>query len=276
VGGPSATGITGATQLAFHLGHPIDHAKAPVMFNRELAERSSPVALVPLDVAPADLAPTVDGLRRAANCVGLLVTMPHKRSIVGLCDELGPQAQLVGAVNAVRVHDGALIGDMFDGVGLVRSLGDAGIELAGARVLLVGCGGAGSAIAHALSEGRIASLSLSNRTPARAEELAVVVARAHRSVPVAVGPPVAAGHDVVINATRIGMAEDEPSPIQLGDADRCAVVDIVTGEQRSTLLREADRRGLTTSDGAAMLRGQMHEILAFWGARTARSGEPAP
>lgn len=257
--------MTGSTRVLVHIGSPIGHAKAPAMFNAELRRRGTDAVLVPLDVPLHQLAAAISTLRAAANVDGLLVTMPHKGPVVGLCDHVGRQAELVGAANAVRFGaDRRASCEMFDGLGLVGALDLAGVDLDGVDVLVVGCGGAGAAIAAALSDRPIRSLTLRNRTFETAEALAQRLRSRHVGVRVARGERSTGPYGVVINATRIGMEERDEPPIDLSDASDCVVVDIVTGDGRSALLRQADAMGLETVDGAAMLRAQMSSILDFW------------
>lgn len=257
--------ITGATSIYVHIGSPIRHARAPEMFNRELARRGRDAALVPLEVPPEGLTSAVDTLAAAGNVGGLLVTMPHKAAILDRCASVGPEARFVGAANAVRLDGGRSAScEMFDGLGLVAALDTAQVDLDAADVLLVGCGGAGSAIAAALASLPIASLTLHNRTQTTAQDLAERLRARHPDVRVGDGSPSAAGFRVVINATRLGMAPDDPLPIDLSGASACTVVDIVTGPHRSPLLVVADTQGLRTVDGADMLRGQMMAIIDYW------------
>ena len=147
---------------------------------------------------------------------------------------------------------------------LIAALEQARTELDGADVLLVGCGGAGSAIAAALATLPIASLTVHNRTRSTALELAARLRSRHPDVRISDGSPSAADFDLVINATRLGMTANDPRPIDLTGASRCTVVDVVTGPHRSNLLQDADRLGLPTIDGTAMLRGQMAAIIDYW------------
>lgn len=276
-GGVGGAVVTGSTRVLVHLGSPMGHAKAPAMFNAELRRRGLDSVLVPLEVDSDGLDIAVSALRAATNVDGLLVTMPHKASIVGLCDRVGSEAELVGAANAVRFDaDRTTSCEMFDGLGLVGALDQAGVDLDDADVLLVGCGGAGSAIAGALASRPIRSLTLYNRTHRSAELLAERLRPRHGDVRVVGDRPTARGFDVVVNATRLGMQSDDEHPVDLSGASGCTVADIVTGDRRSPLLRRADGMGLATIDGADMLRAQMSSILEYWsttaGADRNRSG----
>ena len=133
-------------------------------------------------------------------------------------------------------------------------------------MLLAGAGGAGRAVAFAVAEAGAASLTVANRTEARADRLARDIGAAYPAVAVAAGPPDPAGHDVVINATSLGTRPGDPLPVLV---DRLApgtlVCDIVTRPEETQLLREAAARGCVPHPGMPMLAGQVDLILEFLG-----------
>ena len=172
-------GITGATRVYLHLAHPSAHARTPQVMNAEFARRGVDAVAVSADVAPGDLGGFARGLRGWRNLAGLSVTMPHKEALAAHVDELAGQAALIGAVNVVRREaDGRLVAANTDGPGFIVGLREAGHELAGRRVLLAGAGGAGRAVAFAVAEAGAASLTVANRTAARADRLARDIAAA--------------------------------------------------------------------------------------------------
>ena len=151
----------------------------PGVFNALLAQRGIDAVIVPLHVAAEHLATTVTGMRHLRNFAGYGVSMPHKEMAASLCDELLPHARACGVVNHIRVDsDGRWIGETFDGVGLVKALQAQCPLDAHTRVLLVGAGGTGRAIAVALALAGVGSLVITNRTQAKAEEVATTVRRA--------------------------------------------------------------------------------------------------
>ena len=122
--------------------------------------------------------------------------MPHKVTTVGLLDEASPAVSIAGACNAVRRSaDGRLQGDMFDGEGFVRGLRRKGFELQGARALVVGCGGVGSAIAASLAAAGVGSLACSTRAPKSAIALAQRLSKHYPALDVSTGSNDPAGFD---------------------------------------------------------------------------------
>jgi shikimate dehydrogenase len=264
-------GITGATRVYLHLAHPSAHARTPQVMNAEFARRGVDAVAVSADVAPGDLGGFARGLRGWRNLAGLSVTMPHKEALAAHVDELAGPAALIGAVNVVRREsDGRLVGANTDGAGFIIGLHKAGHELSGRHVLLVGAGGAGRAVAFAVTGAGAAGLTIANRTATRAERLARDIAASYPALTVAaavaVGPPDPAGHDVVINATSLGMRTGDPLPVAVSRlAPGTLVCDIVTRPPQTRLLAEAAARGCVPHPGLPMLAGQIDLILDFLG-----------
>ena len=139
--------ITGKTTMIAHIGWPTESFKAPMTYNPWFEAHGIDAVVMPFGVEAADYPDLLRGLFRIRNLHGALVTMPHKITTMGLVDEVTPTAQIAGACNAVlRRPDGSLLGDMFDGAGFVRGVERKGRPIAGARALVVGCGGVGCAI----------------------------------------------------------------------------------------------------------------------------------
>src|SRR5690348_4025016 len=142
--------ITGETRLFVIIGHPVAQVKAPMAFNPLFRKKGRNAAMVPIDVAPDQLDAAIAGLKKIANLDGIVVTVPHKTRMAQLVDAVLPTGRMVGAINAARrERDGRWTGDMFDGRGSVHGLRAAGIEPRGRKILVVGAGGAGSAVAFA-------------------------------------------------------------------------------------------------------------------------------
>ena len=144
--------ITGKTTLIAHLGYPTESFRAPMIYNPYFEKHGIDAVVVPMGVTSENYAAFCRSLFRLSNILGALVTMPHKVTTVGLLDEVTTTAEVAGSCNAVRRDaDGPLVGDMFDGEGFVRGVLRKGRTLEGARALVVGSGGVGSAIAASLA-----------------------------------------------------------------------------------------------------------------------------
>jgi shikimate dehydrogenase len=241
---------------------------APALMNALLERRGVDAIFVPLQVPPEYLAATIAGMRHLRDFAGFCVTMPHKAAVAQLCDVLLPNAQACGAVNTVRIDpDGRLIGETFDGVGMVQAITAHRALDAATRVLLVGAGGVGQAIAVALALAGVGSLAITNRTQAKANDLAERVRRAAPACKVETGgvrDP--AGFDVVINATSLGQNGQGPLPLDVSRVSETALVaDVVAVPERTPLLQAAQARGLGIVRGSEMLIPQIETAADFLG-----------
>jgi shikimate dehydrogenase len=258
--------ISGRTRVWGILADPIHHVRTPQALNALMRECGVDGVMVPIQVAAADLAAVAAGLRRQRNFHGVIVTVPHKTAMLDLCDEVSEVARQIGAVNAVRVEDGRLIGTMLDGAGFVGGLRSAGIEPAGMRVYLAGAGGAANAIAFALAEAGVRHMSLANRTRARAEALRNRVAAVHPALSLAAGDAEPTGHDLLVNATSLGLSEGDPLPFSV---DRLRggeiVAEIIMQPEVTPLLAAAGARGCRTHPGQPMLSSQLNLMAEFLG-----------
>src|ERR1700722_17225415 len=165
--------ITGRTRIIAHLGYPTEAFKAPMIYNPWFEMKGIEAVVVPIGVVPKDYPEMLKALFHATNVHGALVTMPHKVTTTHLVDEMTTTAKIAGACNAIlRRTDGSLLGDMFDGAGFVRGMERKGKRVAGARALVVGCGGVGSAIAASLAAAEPSAIGLFDPATIAAEALA--------------------------------------------------------------------------------------------------------
>ena len=165
--------ITGKTKIIAHIGYPTEAFKAPMIYNPWFESKGIDVVVVPMGVKAEDYKPFASTLFRLTNILGALVTMPHKVTTTGLVDELTTTAKVAGSCNAILLRpDGSLLGDMFDGDGFVRGVERKGKKIAGARALVVGSGGVGSAIAASLAAAGLSRIGLFDANVASAEALA--------------------------------------------------------------------------------------------------------
>lgn len=259
---------SGKTHLYAILAHPVGHVRASEFFGAIIQAEKRDAFLVPLHVLPKDLPEMVPMLQRIGNLKGLVITIPHKEAMARLCDEMGPNGQLANAVNTVRfAPDGRLIGDMFDGVGFVNAARANGIEPKGARVLMLGAGGAARAIAIALADEGAQAITIANRTESRAKELAAIVQTVFEEVEVRVGPADAAGHDLIVNCTSLGLEPGDPMPMDPATLrPEMRLFDIIA--PRDTELMEAARAAnlAIVVGGRPMVEHQVVAQLDFLGA----------
>lgn len=255
--------ISGTTRLYAILADPIAQVKTPQGLNAVLEKRGVDGVLVPMHVPAADLATVIAGLRKLANFGGFIATVPHKKAVLDLVDRVSERAQAIGAANVVRrLADGSLVADMLDGEGFVAGLRRAGFDPAGRRVYLAGAGGAGNAIAFALADAGITHLSVYNRTAETAQSLMERLRNHYPELTTALGTADPSGHDLVVNATVLGMAEGDALPF---DADRLAagthVAEIIMQPAMTPMLERAGARGCILHPGKQMLECQL-ELMA--------------
>ncbi|MFW7268761.1 shikimate dehydrogenase family protein [Gluconacetobacter sp. Hr-1-5] len=257
--------IGGKTKLFGLVGHPVGHVRTPQAMNALFERNGLDAVMVPFDVPAADLAGALGGLFRVRNFEGAVVTVPHKMAVSALCRDLTPRARLAGAVNVLRrVGEDAFAGDMLDGEGFVAGLAAAGHPVAGRRICIVGAGGAASAIAVALAERGPARLTLINRSRERLLALRERLVSGFPEVDVGIGQAVA-GHDLVVNATSLGLRADDPLPFdpeQVGPG--VLVAEVIMTPEITPILHAAARRGAAIHPGRAMLDGQLEAIFRYF------------
>jgi shikimate dehydrogenase len=259
--------IDGRTELIAHLGYPTHGFKAPLIYNPYFEAAGINALVVPMACRAESFVRVLKDLFELDNVRGALVTMPHKVSVVALMDEVTTAVRVSGACNAVkRLADGRLAGDQFDGVGFVRGVQRQGMDLHGARCLVIGCGGVGRPIAASLAECGIAQLALFDVDTQSAADLAQRLRVHFPKLAVTLSGADPAGFDLVVNATPLGMNEGDPLPLdarRLGP--RTFVGDVVLREEMTPLLRAACARGCRVQVGTDMLFEMIPAYLEFFG-----------
>jgi len=262
--------VDGATRLCGIIGNPIAQVGSPRLYTERFRAAGRNAILVPLHVLPDRFEETVRGLKALANLDGLVITAPYKARILPFVDRLRRTAETVGAINVMRRDsDGRWTGDMFDGRGLVKAVRTQGRAVEGRQVMLIGAGGVGSAIAVALAEAGAAAIMIFDVERTRAVALAERVARAFPACRTVVSAATAEGHDIVVNASPIGMAPGDGLPAPLGPLDAGTLaVDVVVKSEPTAFMRHARSFGCTALGGYAMMAGQFDAALAFLEGRT--------
>ena len=265
--------IRGTTLLVAHLGYPTATFKAPMIYNPYFEHAGIDALVVPMGVRADDYPAFLKSLFTLTNIRGALVTMPHKVTTVELVDEVTPAVRIAGSCNAVlKRADGRLVGDMFDGAGFVRGVKRKGVELTGARALVVGSGGVGSAIAAALAAEGVAALAVYDVDTAAAERLAQRLRRHYDTLAVTTGSNDPAGYDVLVNATPLGMNAGDPLPMDVARIAPSAFVgEVVMKQEFTPFLRAAMDKGCPVQVGKDMLFEQIPAYLEFFG-----YGTPTP
>ena len=259
--------IRGTTTLIAHIGYPTHAFKAPMIYNPYFDSIGVDAVVMPMGVKADDFEAALRAIFTFTNIRGALITMPHKVSACKLVDELSPTAQIAGACNAILLRpDGSLLGDMFDGAGFVRGLLRKGVKLAGARVLVVGCGGVGCAIAASLAADGVAEIGLFDVNVASAEGLAARLRTHYAALNVATGSNNPAGYDVVVNATPMGMNDGDELPMDVSRiAPTTFVGEVVMQKEMTAFLSAAKARGCPVQIGTDMLFEQIPAYLEFFG-----------
>jgi len=273
-----ALAVKGTTTVVGVIGWPVAHSLSPPMHNAAFAHLKLDWVYVPFPVAPEDIGRAVEGVR-ALRLAGVNVTIPHKAAVVPYLDELDQTVADLQVANTIHNLEGVLKGYNTDGPGLLRALEEAGCSVRGRRVVVVGAGGAGRAVATAVARAGAASLAILNRTVAKAEELAAAVERlvGLAALPLPLSGPLAQeaveAAEVVVDSTSVGMYPhcDEPpviSPEWLHPGQ--VVCDLTYNPRDTVLLKAARARGARTVNGTGMLVHQGAIAFEIW------TGQPAP
>jgi shikimate dehydrogenase len=291
VSGPFSQPTDASTRFCALYGHPVKHSASPAMQNAGLAALGLNWRYLAFDVHPEHLRAAIQGAS-AMNFIGLNLTVPHKVPAVERVDLLEESAKSSGAVNTVlfegqdqrgrwrplrefadvpretRSH-----GFNTDADAMVRALReDLGLDLRGAKILLLGAGGAGRTAALKLASENISALFLVNRTRSKAEGVAGEIRKRHPAANVIEGYP-AGSVDLVLNATSLGLNPEDQVPFdqnQFSLRQTTAAYDMIYRPAETALLKAAKAAGCRTANGLGMLLYQGAKALELW------SGQPAP
>jgi len=244
--------------LAGVIGHPIAHSKSPRLHGHWLTRYGLRGHYVPMDVAPPYLEEVLRALPKAG-FVGVNVTIPHKRSVLALADEVTDRARRIGAANTLTFRDGLIHADNTDGHGFLANLrqGAPGWDPAAGRATVLGAGGAARAVVVALLEAGVPEIRLTNRTRATAEALKAELGGAIRVVDWMQAGEAVREAALVVNTTSLGMTGGGPFLVPLdGLSPDALVTDLVYTPLDTPLLQGARERGCRTVDGLGMLLHQ--------------------
>jgi shikimate dehydrogenase len=260
---------SGATRVIFILGDPIAQVKAPAGLTREFERRGHDAIVVPLQVSPADIDAGIVAITRAKNVDGLIATIPHKFALAARCATLSDRSKFLGVVNVARRNaDGSWHGDMLDGEGFAEPLAQVGCPFKGGHALLVGAGGAGSAIALALLDRGVARLAVHDVDAARRDAL---IAKLESKFPgrVVAGSADVSDAGIVVNATPLGMKPDDSLPVDIPSlAAHAFVGDVVTVPEMTPFLVAAREKGCRIQTGVGMFGGNLGLMADFFAGTT--------
>lgn len=268
---------SGFTKIVGLIGYPVEHSKSPVMHNAAFEFLGLDFIYLLFSVSRPYLKEAVMGFR-ALNIVGANVTIPYKEEVMKYLDEITPEAKFIGAVNTIHNQDGKLIGYNTDGQGFITSLlTDGRVKLEGQKVLLIGAGGAGKAVAVKLAERGVERLVITDKIVERAEALVGRLRENIPDCPVYAIPPgdkefakTVLESTLLINATPVGMKEGDPPIIDPEYLHKDLFIYDVIYNRETPLIEAARKRGLRTLGGMGMLIHQGAASFEIW------TGQKAP
>jgi len=253
--------INARTKVTGLIGYPVEHSLSPAMHNAAFEHLGLNFCYIAMPVRPGELPDAVKGIR-ALNFHGSNVTVPYKQEVIPLLDEIDDEAGFIGAVNTIKNDDGLLKGFNTDGRGFMESLKEAGIDPLGRDVFIVGAGGAARAIGYYLAQ-KALRLRVFDVDSGKSRPLVSDLKKLNREVLVAEDISSVRTSDIVINATPLGLKEDDPLPLDLDVLDKEQVVcDLIYWD--TPLIRGASERGCRTVNGLGMLLWQGVFAFQIW------------
>lgn len=257
------------TRLIALLGDPVEHSLSPIFQNAAFRAAGVPGIYIPQRTSAAELPDVLRSIAAAGGAGN--VTLPHKEAAARAIDRRTEAVERTGACNTFWAEDGVVWGDNTDVAGFhAAAAGLLADGLAGARVLLLGAGGAARAVLVALDAAGAREVVLLNRTRSRAEGLVRAIATS-TTVRVATDPEAAAGRfDLCVNATSLGIRADDPLPIDPSAANFSVGLDLVYARGGTAWVGELRSRGIPAADGLEMLIQQGAASFERWW------GRPAP
>ncbi len=268
--------VDAATQLIFMVGRPVAQTKTPGLLNAWFGEYGKNLALVPLELPDSAVPAFAQLLGEAGNVLGCVATIPLKAKLYPFVHAASPVSSALQVVNVVkRRADGQLFGDMLDGAAMVQGLRAMGVALAGRSVYLTGCGGAGSAMAFSACDEGVRRLRLHDVRPESVRQLADALRPRFADCRIELGAD-ARGCDIVINASPLGMRDDDALPVPVEQLEpQAIVVDAVTSASATRWVSGCRNAGHAALDGNAIAAHQLPLMRDFFGIDAASAQAPA-
>ncbi|MEN3794698.1 hypothetical protein [Fulvimarina sp. MAC3] len=258
--------ITGRTRLYLVIGDPVAQVRAPELMNPIMQSLGRDAVMVSLQIAPEQIDQLLPSLLRSPNLDGILVTIPHKFSAAQHAAKVSPAVEKAGCANALRRTSEGWEAENFDGIGFVQGLSASGFDPAGKRILVVGSGGAGAAIAAAIVDAKPKMIALFDIEHGRSRRLADRLANGTAGVSAIEVLPDAATYDLVVNATPLGLQPGDDLPIAVETlSPGTLVADVIMKPQETALLKKARDMGFGTHLGIHMLDAQIDMYCRFFG-----------
>lgn len=256
--------LSGATRVIAIIGDPIAQVKSPAGVTAMLQEQGHNAIVIPVHVKPENLGDYMRAADITRNLDGIIITIPHKFSSYGYCRTATDRAQFLGAINIMRRNeDDSWEGDMFDGMGMLGGIRAHGGDPAGKRCLLVGAGGAGTAIALELLVQGASYLAIHDADTHRRDDL-IARLQARYGDKVGAGSDDPSGFGMVVNATPMGMKAGDPLPVQVDKLDPSTFAACpITSPLVSPWIQAARDRGCKTSVGVDMFNAELKLMVDF-------------
>jgi shikimate dehydrogenase len=258
--------INGKTRVFGIVGDPIEQVRSPEKVTWEFHQRQHNAVMIPIHIAQNDFDDALPDIMRMRNLDGLIFTIPFKVKAMGLAQTLGPQASIVGAINAIkRQSNGDWCGEIFDGLGCVEAFKRRGIALKDKRIQLIGLGGAGSAICVAVAQERPSLMRLFDLNERSTAQMLKLVKQISPQTVVEVGAPRCDDIDVLMNASPVGMLSDARLPLVVETLNKDLVVfDAIVMPENTPLLILAQRCGCEVVRGREMMLGQISKLVDYF------------
>ena len=256
--------LNGASRVYLIVGDPIAQVKSPAGVTDTFQKNGMNALVIPAHVSPSDFHDFAQVIAKAQNFDGIVVTVPHKFAAYDICNQYSERSSFLKAVNVIkRSSSGGWYGDMCDGAGFYAAAQKNGGSVKGKKALVVGAGGAGSAIAHTLLVEGASELAIHDEDQVRCHSLIEKLASLHLGT-VRAGTSDPSGFDFVVNATPIGMKESDSVPIKTEFLSPDAFVgDVITMPAITKLIEQARAKGCATVTGTEMFAGVKDLMIDF-------------
>jgi shikimate dehydrogenase len=256
--------LNGETKIYPIVGHPIAQVRSPQFLTEIFTRRGINAIVPPLDVLPENIMTVLENFRLMENVGGIVVTLPHKIDALKACDILSERAKFAGSVNVIHKDEqGRYVADNVDGLGYMDGVKELGFDITDKQALLVGVGGAGSAVAYEILARGAAHLKIAELNTERRD---ATIAALDEQFPgkVSVGSDDPTGMDFIANVTPCGMREGDPFPADPSKMNAAQfVADSITKPAVTPMLEAARALGCNTMTGAGMFNAEAERLVDF-------------